>query len=127
MYKYLRRKYAHWRGRRHLPADLAAGDVCSILTGDGTFSIAKVLAREPGIVHVRLYKEKFGWRPERVDTGSLSLGGIHDEDGFGIGHLPLVEGEFGSWEPLIIGREAVQEEELEGYYTWKESGGGAWP
>jgi hypothetical protein len=56
----------------------------------------------------------------------LSLGTVHDEDGFGIGHLPLSARNFAHWEPMIIGHEEVSPEELEGYNLWKESGGGVW-
>ena len=108
------------------PPSLAPGDVCSVLNGDGGYSVVKVLARDPGVVHLRVYKERFGWRPARIDTESLSLGTIHDEDGFGIGHLPLSEGEFGLWEPIVTHRESVSDEELGGYEMWKESGGGVW-
>ena len=73
-----------------------------------------------------VYKEKFKWRPDRADTTHLSLGTIHDSDGFGVGHLPLLEGEFGLWEPVIIRREEVSVEELDGYDIWKESRGGVW-
>src|SRR5438034_3146824 len=121
------RRFALVQGRRQLPPSLAAGDVCSVRSGDGTtYSIAKVLARDPGIIHVRVYKEKFKWRPDRADTTHLSLGTIHDSDGVGVGHLPLSEGEFGLWEPIIIRREEVSVEELDGYDIWKESRGGVW-
>lgn len=126
MFEKLAHYYARWAGQRRLPPDLGAGDVCSIQSGEGGYVIAKVLARDSGIVHIRLYKERFEWRPERIDTKSLTLGTVHDEDGCGIGHLPLEEGVFGSWGPVIIRREPVVEEELEGYRMWEESGGGAW-
>jgi hypothetical protein len=100
--------------------------VCSVQTGDGSYSIVKILVREVGAIHVRIYKEKFGWRPERVDTETLSLGTVHDEDGVGIGHLPLAEEVFGSWDPVVIGREAVSDEEREGYLMRKEGSGKVW-
>ena len=126
MLRDLRRRIAQWQGKRQLPADLDAGDVCSVLSEAGGFCIAKVLVRETGVIHVRIYKEKFDWRPERVDTKSLSLGTIHDENGFGMGHLPLSEGKFGRWSPIIMCREDVVDEELEGYGIWSESRGGVW-
>jgi hypothetical protein len=105
---------------------LSAGDICSIESGEGVFAIAKILALEPGIVHIRLYKEKFASRPDCIDATGLSLGTINDEDGFGIGHLPLSARNFARWEPIIIAHEGVSSEELEGYSLWKESGGGVW-
>jgi len=105
---------------------LRAGDVCSVRSGREAYAIAKVLARDPGIVHVRIYKEKFQCPPERIRTTQLSLGTIDDTDGFGVGHLPVSEGEFGLWGPVIIGREEISIEELEGHQMWKEAGGGVW-
>jgi hypothetical protein len=118
--------FAHWLGRRKLPKELTAGDLCSALSGEGDYVITKVLARDPGIVHIRIYKERFGYRPERINTALLSLGSVHDDEGCGIGHLPLAEGVYGSWQPEIIHHEAVTEEELDGYRIWQESSGGAW-
>ena len=45
-------------------------------------------------VHVRLYKNKWKERPEKVDASTLSLGGVDDKDGFGMGHLPLTKRTF---------------------------------
>jgi hypothetical protein len=109
-----------------LPDGLSAGDICSIESGSGGFCIVKILTLEPGTVHIRLYKEKFASRPDLIDVTDLSLGTVHDEDGFGIGHLPLSARNFAQWEPMIIGHEEVSPEELEGYNYWKESGGGVW-
>ena len=84
-----------------LPDGLSAGDICSIENGSGGFGIVKILALEPGAVHIRLYKEKFASRPDFIDATGLSLGTVHDEDGFGIGHLPLSARNFAQWEPMI--------------------------
>jgi hypothetical protein len=112
--------------RKRVPSDLAAGDVCSVEAGESRYGIVKVLATDPDTVHVRVYKEKFGWRPERVDTGGLSLGTMHDDE-FGIGHLPLSRAGFGAWTPVRIHREPVSEDELEGFRLWQEARGGVWP
>jgi hypothetical protein len=109
-----------------LPDGLSAGDICSIESGSGGFGIVKILDLEPGTVHIRLYKEKFASKPDLIDATGLSLGTVHDEDGFGIGHLPLSARNFAHWEPMIIGHEEISPEELEGYNLWKESGGGVW-
>jgi len=84
----------------------------------------KLLARDEGICHVRVYKQKFGSRPERVDPSKLSLGTIHDKDGFGMGHLPLSDEAFRAWQPVLISKTLVTSEELEGYRMWKEASGG---
>jgi hypothetical protein len=103
----------------------AAGELYSVETGDGTFSIVKVLAFEDGIVHIRLYKNRFATRPEQVDTSQLSLGTIDDEDGFGVGHLPISVSDFTAWDPRFLLSEKVTEEELEGYRFWQEEAGGS--
>lgn len=103
--------------------NLAAGGLYSIEFGDGTYSIVKILAVDDDIVHIRLYKNKFASRPEQVDSSELSLGTIQDEDGFGIGHLPISRPEFEAWDPQFLQNEGVTEEELEGYRLWQESVG----
>jgi hypothetical protein len=58
-------------------------------------------------------------------VNTLTLGSIHDADGFGVGHLPVTAATFSSWLPMLITRTAVTQEELEGYEEWKKSKGGA--
>jgi hypothetical protein len=103
--------------------NLTAGDLYSIESGDGAYSIVKILAVDDDIVHIRLYKNRFATRPEDVDTSELSLGSIQDEDGFGIGHLPISRSEFEAWDPQFLQSVGVTEEELEGYRLWQEAVG----
>lgn len=119
MFERLRR----WLGTDFRPQ---VGGVYSVL-GQRGIAIAKVLAVEPGVLHVRLYKERFQRRPQQVDTTALTLGSIEDEDGvFGIGHLPLEEARFTSWDPRLIHVEEVGEDELHGYRIWEDAQGGVW-
>ena len=124
MLKTLQKYILLWIGRRNIPKGIRAGDVCSVRSGDGKFGIVKILVYESTVVHIRIYKQKFDWRPPQVDTTMLSVGTIHDKDGYGIGHIPLSVGEFGLWEPVIIKNELVTEEELEGYKYWYDNKGG---
>lgn len=94
--------------------------------GETRFRVVKVLAVEPQVVHIRMYKNKFDGRPERVELNTLSLGTIHDAEGFGIGHLPIAAAEFAAWQPVFIQKGSLSKEELEGYEEWKRSGGGVW-
>ena len=87
--------------------------------------MAKVLVVDPGVVHVRVYKNRFESRPDSVDVTALTLGTIHDADGFGMGHLPISTENFTSWQPVFLVADGVSEKELEGYNMWKEAGGGA--
>jgi len=103
---------------------MTEGGIYSIDNGNGKFGIAKILKVEPGIVHVRIYKNKFEPRPTSVNVEELSLGSIHDKDGFGMGHLPISERDFRQWKPVLLITKGVTEEELEGYKLWKDAGGG---
>ena len=111
---------------RIAPSELFEGAYYSIIDGD-RYSIAKVLKLDPEIVHVRIYKQRFPQRPRSIDPSVLTLGTIHDEDGFGVGHLPLWLATFMDREPIFLTHIEVTLRELEGYNLWKESSdGGAW-
>ena len=111
---------------RNAPSELFEGAYYSIVDGDD-FSIAKVLKLEPEVVHVRIYKQHFSQRPRSIDPAALTLGTIHDKDGFGMGHLPLRLATFMESEPIFLTHVEVTLQELEGYNVWKESaGGGVW-
>src|SRR5215467_9941897 len=105
---------------RDAQSELFEGGYYSIADGD-VFSIAKVLKLDPDIVHVRIYKQHFEQRPRAIDPGALTLGTIHDKDGFGMGHLPLRLSSFVQREPRFLTYAEVQPGELEGYNMWKES------
>lgn len=96
-----------------------AGDIYSVDNKNGEIGVVKVLVVEPGIIHLRIYKNKFESRPKYIDTKKLSLGGIGEKDGFGIGHIPLDIEAFQDWKPEKVTNEKVIEEELEGYNIWK--------
>lgn len=106
--------------------ELAPGDICSVKRTDSGFGVIKILAIEQHVVHIRKYKNRFAERPSEVDTRQLSLGTIHDPDGFGVGHLPMSAAGFSSWTPSRICRQEVTDEELEGYRYWLEDQGGNW-
>lgn len=111
---------------RNAPSELFEGAYYSIIDGE-TFCIAKVLKLDPEIVHVRIYKEHFQQRPRSIDPAALTLGTIHDKDGFGMGHLPLRLATFINSEPIFLTHAELTPEELEGYNLWKESAdGGVW-
>jgi hypothetical protein len=95
----------------------------------GGFRIAKVLAVDDRAVHIRLYKNKYASRPaEPIDPSALTLGGITDTDGFGIGHMPITAALFRAWRPEPVRTTTptpVTQDELDGYREWQEGGGGA--
>jgi len=105
-------------------ASFQVGGIYSTADSKGGYRIVKLLAREDGVCHVRVYKQKFQTRPTTVDVGSLSLGQAGDPDGFGMGHIPMREAGFLEWQPVLIIKTTVTPDELEGYKIWKESAGG---
>jgi hypothetical protein len=105
-------------------SELFEGGYYSIADGDD-FCIAKVLKLEDDIVHVRIYKQHFPQRPRSIDISALTLGTINDEDGFGMGHLPLRLATFMESEPSFLTYSEVKPLELQGYNMWKETAGGA--
>jgi hypothetical protein len=48
----------------------------------------------------------------------LSLGGLDNAEGLGIGHFPLARDAFGREEYVLVGREPVLDDELGGYRIW---------
>ena len=103
---------------------MQAGGLYSIDDGEGSFKIAKILAISDDTVHIRLYKNAWKERPSSVVPPELSLGTINDDDGFGIGHLPLSLEAFKDWSPALLQVVEVTEEELEGYRMWQDANGG---
>jgi hypothetical protein len=103
---------------------MTEGGIYSIDNGDSKFGVVKILKLEPGIVHVRVYKNKFASRPSTIKVDELSLGSVKDKDGFGMGHLPISENDFKGWKAVLLLKTEVRPEELEGYKLWKEAGGG---
>jgi hypothetical protein len=99
------------------------GALYSVEDGEGAYQVAKVLAVEDQGVHVRVYKNRFSTRPTQVDITSLSIGTIHDKDGFGMGHLPLTHNAFSAWAPRFLKDHSVTEDELDGYREFKSAGG----
>src|SRR4029077_789923 len=109
---------------RDAQSQLFEGGYYSIVDGD-VFSVAKVLKLEADKVHVRIYKQHFPQRPRSIDPSALTLGTIHDKDGFGMGHLPLPLCPFLERDPSFLTYAEVQTPELDGYNMWKESADGA--
>ena len=85
-----------------------------ITGGKSGFRIVKVLKIEAEVIHLRIYKNKLTDVPGRVDPGTLTLGTIHDKDGFGVGHQPTRLQTFVSWRPRFLQHALVEPEELEG-------------
>ena len=99
--------------------EIVLGGLYASKSEDGTFRVAKVLAVDDVAVHVRIYKNRFNTLPQNLDTSALSLGGLGDPEGFGIGHAPLAKK---GWlnSRVFLKKEPVKDEELEGYRYYLE-------
>lgn len=88
---------------------------------DGSWRVMKVLAADEFAVHLRRYANKFPEQPQEIDPAKLTLGGINDPGGFGIGHFPLAKEGFFKDNPVLIKVVPVKEQELEGYKLYLEA------
>jgi hypothetical protein len=116
------------------------GGIYSVVVDDRGIAIARVLATQWRVVHVRVYSNRYGERPREIDRATLFMTPLRgfaeldlnatrpeerpDPGPFAIGHVPLRVGSFAAWRPRLIAVARVEDEELEGYRTWKEEGGG---
>jgi hypothetical protein len=98
---------------------LGPGDLCTVELREGDYRVVKILAIGDGVVHLRLYADKFVDRPFQVNPAGLDFVAIHKS--FGIPHLPLSTEDFATWRPGVVGHVAVRAEELEGYEIWREA------
>ena len=63
-------------GLRDGRSNYEIGGLYSVRDSETGFRVAKVLALDPGVVSVRLYKQTFTARPETVSPSELTLGSI---------------------------------------------------
>jgi hypothetical protein len=98
---------------------LGPGDLCTVEFGQDDYRVVKILAMGDGVVHLRLFADKFVERPFAVAPAELDHVAIHKS--FGLAHLPLSSEDFATWRPGMVGHEAVRAEELEGYELWREA------
>lgn len=94
------------------------GGVYASQASDGTYRITKVLVAEDGIVHLRMYAERFPTMPRDITSSDLSLGSLGSPGDFGIGHAPVALEGFLAEHRTLLATEPVREEELEGYRIW---------
>ncbi|MBW8770494.1 MAG: hypothetical protein JF589_12110 [Gemmatimonadetes bacterium] len=97
------------------PREPQAGDVYSIRQNT-TFGAAKLLALEPGRVHIRLLR---GRSDDRESARTISSSVAEYE------HLPMDLAAFLAWEPELLRAEPLLPEELHGYNSWLRVQGAA--
>jgi hypothetical protein len=116
------------------------GGIYSVVVDDRGFAIARVLATQWRVVHVRVYSNRYRDRPRQIDRGTLFSTPVRafaqlelnatrpeerpDPGPFAIGHVPLRVASFAAWQPRLIAVAKIEDDELEGYRIWKEHGGG---
>jgi hypothetical protein len=88
-----------------------AGGIYSCKSGEGGFSIVKVLVVEDMGVHVRLHSNQFSERPTIINPKDLQVS---------IGHAPILKAGFLNWEPELMLEEIVTNDELDGYHFWRD-------
>jgi hypothetical protein len=110
---------------RALPP-IQVGGLYATPDADGGWRVMKVLALDEHTVHLRIYANRFPEQPSDVDPAALTIGGLNDPAGVGIGHVPLAKEGFFKGKPILIKVVPVKEDELEGYKIYLEamSGGG---
>ena len=109
--------WSQWTGS----GGVTVGGLYSIGSQGGPgYKVVKVLARDPGLVHLRLYGNQFAARPKTIKPEDLRSGTADSAENFGIGHLPVGEALFNSWKPEYLGKAPVTEAELAGYKLWKQ-------
>jgi hypothetical protein len=111
----LRPDYAGKNGKSYTAADIFVGGLYAIREENGTCRIVKVLVVDEVAVHLWRYSNRFKEPPAHVRPSELSMGRLGGPEGFGIGHFPLARDAFDREERVLVGRESVTDNELEGY------------
>lgn len=102
---------------RWTPHEVQPGDLYTVRDGDG-FAVMKVLAREPGRVHVRQFGLRYADRPWTVKSSTLERDPVTN-GGRRFPHLPLDEAEFARGEPVFVRREPLAADELLAMSDWQ--------
>jgi len=100
---------------------IEVGGLYATLDKDGSWRIVKVLALDEQAVHLRSYANKFPEEPKDLDPAVLTMGGLNDPAGFGIGHFPLAREGFFNQKRVLIKVLPVKEDELDGYKLYLEA------
>jgi hypothetical protein len=101
-----------------MAGEIIVGGLYATRDKDGSYRIVKVLVVDEFAVHLRSYATHFKELPAQVSSSQLSMGGLGSAEGFGIGHFPLAREGFEREERVLVGRESVADEELDGYRIW---------
>ncbi len=101
-----------------MPASILVGGLYACRDSNGQYRVCKVLVLDEHAVHLRSYANRFTKLPAQAQSARLSMGSLDGDAGFGIGHFPLAREAFERDEWILVGREEVTYEELDGYRIW---------
>ena len=106
--------------------DVREGALYTTKETDGSYGIVKVLKKDDGGVHLRVYSNRFEARPTSVRESDLYMAGMDSKPGeqMGMGHAPISWRSFRTWGAEFVQASSVAESELEGYRMWQEAEGG---
>lgn len=112
-----------WTGRR---TPWREGGLYQIGDGDGGYSVVKVVKVDDIGVHIRQYSNRFDELQSRLDESELFLAPFDADSQVrpGMGHLPVSATTFRGWSPVFVQQSTVRTDELSGYQSWLEAGGG---
>ena len=114
----LRPEFGKKSARSQSVAAIIVGGLYASRDRDGNYRIVKVLVVDEFAVHLRSYADRFRELPAQVRSSELSMGRLGSPEGFGIGHFPVARQAFGREEHILVGRESVADDELDGYRIW---------
>ena len=97
---------------------IIVGGLYASIDEDGRYRVLKVLVVDEFAVHLRSYADRFDELPAGITSSQLSLGGFGAAEGVGIGHFPVSRQGFRPDIRMLIGKEPVNYDELEGYRIW---------
>jgi len=96
------------------------------------YTVSRVLAITPGIVHLRAFRNTFTSPPTSNDIPSLTLAMTMEDlmalakdperaGPIGIGHAPISRAGFLGEAPVLFATRPVEEHELDGYRDWERA------
>lgn len=120
-----------------IEADLELAATCTLRLGPAetvgdTWGAAKVLRTELLRVHLRIPADRWAARPPTIPAGAWSeapmslepAGDLADTWPIPIGHYPVSWAGFRAAKPQFAGVTTLEDEELDGYRTWRDGRGG---
>ncbi len=107
------------------PSVFQVGGIYASIRNEGPgYNVLKLLKIDDGGYHIKVYSNIFPDMPVEIDETALVIVGLLDKQPNtdpGISHVPIAKQNFESWKLTFIQHGQVVEDDLEGYYVWKET------